>query len=357
MIMTNIDKLKNFLPDGSTCAVITSDINRRYFTGMKSSAGVVICFKEKAYLIIDFRYFEKASEKVQGLEVILEKDRTVQISELFRIHGTRTAMIEADTMTVSQLNSFRQSFPKISTDFSASLSNAISEMRLVKTDNELEKIRQAQKITDDTFSYVLENIHDGMTEKDLALMMDCNMKKNGAEDISFDTIALFGKNTSLPHGVPGDTVITGNGFVLMDFGAIVDGLHSDMTRTIFFGKPSEEEMKVYNTVLDAQLNALGVIGPGVNCRDIDGQIHDFTDHCGYRGAFGHSLGHGVGFEIHEKPAVSRRNDFILRNGHVVTVEPGIYLPGKFGVRIEDMVFITDKSYENITHSPKDLIII
>ncbi len=353
--MTNIEKLMNIIAGNNSCALITSDINRRYFTGMKSSAGIILCFKEKAYLIIDFRYYEKAAEVVKGCEVILEKDRTVQMNELFKKHGTSTAMIEADSMTVSSLCALRESFPKTNFDFSSSLSSSIDKMRIIKSESEVEKIINAQKITDDTFLYVLDNISEGMTEKELAMLMDNHMKQLGAEDISFDTIALCGKNTSLPHGVPGYDKIKKNCFILMDFGAVVDGMHSDMTRTVYFGDPSEEEITAYNVVLETQLQALESIRAGVSCRELDQAAHDYINQKGYQGAFGHSLGHGVGMEIHEKPAVSRRNEYILEKGNVITVEPGIYLSGRFGIRIEDMVLVDDKSCKNFTKSKKELI--
>lgn len=353
--MTNIQKLMDAVPGKNTCALITSDINRRYFTGMKSSAGIIMCFKEKAYLIIDFRYYEKAVSIVSDCEVILEKDRTVQINELLKKHGTSVVMIEADNMTVSGLNSLRMSFPKINIDFSSSLSSSIDKMRIIKSESEIQRIECAQKITDDTFMYVLDTISEGMTEKELAMLIDDHIKQLGAEDISFNTIALSGKNTSLPHGVPGCDKIQKNCFILMDFGAIFDGMHSDMTRTVYFGEPCEEEIMAYNVVLETQLQALENIRAGVLCSELDQAAHDYINGKGYEGSFGHSLGHGVGMEIHEKPAVSRTNEYILQKGNIITVEPGIYLPGKFGIRIEDMVMVDEVSYRNFTKSKKELI--
>lgn len=355
---TNIEKLMEFIPDTNTCAVVTSQVNRRYFTGFKTSSGTLICFKEKAYFIVDFRYFEKACEIVKDCEVILEKERTVQINELMKKHCTSTAMIEAEKMTVNQLGSFRESFPKINVDFSNTLSNGINNMRILKNAYEIEKISAAQKIADETFEYVIQNISEGMTERDIALMIDNRMKFLGAEDISFETIALCGKNTSLPHGVPGYDKVSGNCFILMDFGAVVDGLHSDMTRTVYFGTPSEAEKEAYNIVLSAQLRALEAIKPGMTCKQLDFVAREYIDSTAYKGAFGHSLGHGVGMEIHEKPAVSQRNnDTVIEKGMVITIEPGIYIPGKFGIRIEDKVVITDDSYMNFTGSPKEFIVL
>lgn len=354
--MTNIEKLMEMLPDKRTCAVITDEVNRRYFTGFKSSDGVVVCFKDKAYFIIDFRYYEKAAETVKGCEVILQKEKEEQLAELFIKHGTDTVMIEADTMTVSELREFSEEYgDDLYIDSSEELSEIINDLRIIKSDDDVNKIIAAQRIAEEAFDYVLENVIRGMTEKELALMLDNKMKMLGAEDISFETIALFGKNTSLPHGVPGNDIISDGGFVLMDFGAVIDGYHSDMTRTFYMGTPSDEERKAYETVLKAQQLALEAAKPGMNAKDLDAVARKFIDESGYKGAFGHSLGHGVGMEIHEMPRVSAKSEFVLEEGMIITVEPGIYLPGKFGIRIEDMGVITADSFMDITKCRKDLI--
>lgn len=352
--MTNAEKLMQLIPDNQTCAVISNGINRRYFTGFKSSDGIFICFKDKAYFIIDFRYYEKASEKVDCCEVILQNERTEQIRELFKKHNVSSVMIESDTMTVSELRHFSEAFSEMKIDSSDKLSCYINSLRIIKTPDEISKMSAAQNISEETFEYILQNIKRGMTEREVALIMDTKMKQLGAEDISFDTIVLNGKNTSLPHGVPGKTEMS-DGFVLMDFGAVVDGYHSDMTRTFYIGTPSEEEKSAYDTVLNAQLKALENIRTGMTCKELDAVARNYIDEQGYKGAFGHSLGHGVGMEIHESPYVSFRKDTILEEGMVITIEPGIYLPGKFGIRIEDMVVLNNKSYVNFTNSPKELI--
>lgn len=352
--MNNLQKLMDFIPDNKTCAVVTDEINRRYFTGFKSSDGTVVCFKDKAYFIIDFRYYEKAAECVKDCEVILQDETVEQMKDLFLRHGILTAMIEADTTTVSRLRKFEKDFPNIKTDSSDKLSKAITGMRLLKSSEEIDSIIKAQRIAEEAYQYILENISSGMTEREVALMLDTRMKMLGAEDISFETIVLSGKNASLPHGVPGDDKV-GNGFVLMDFGAVVNGYHSDMTRTFYMGTPSEEEKRAYKTVLEAQLMALDSIKRGMSAKDLDAVARNHIDGNGYKGAFGHSLGHGVGMEIHEAPRVSAKSDTVLEKGMVITIEPGIYLPGKFGIRIEDMVAITDDLYINLTLSGKELI--
>ncbi len=345
------------IPDEFTCALITDPVSRRYFTGFKTSEGTVLCFKEKAYFLVDFRYYEKAAEVVKGMEVVLQTEREEQIAEILIRHRTEGVMIEADRMTVTGLREFSEEFgDDLYIDSSSELSEIITDLRIIKDSSDAEKIIRAQRIAEEGYRYVLENIRRGMTERETALMLDNRMKQLGAEDISFDTIVLFGRNTSLPHGVPGDTVLE-NGFVLMDFGAVTDGWHSDMTRTFYVGTPTEREKKAYETVLKAQLAALDAVKTGMEARALDSVARDIIDATEFNGAFGHSLGHGVGMEIHEEPRVSRKSDDILEEGMVITVEPGIYLPGEFGIRIEDMGIMTADGFRNFTEADKTLKII
>lgn len=345
------------IPDEFTCALITDPVSRRYFTGFKTSEGTVLCFKEKAYFLVDFRYYEKAAEVVKGMEVVLQTEREEQIAEIFIRHRTEGVMIEADRMTVTGLREFSEEFgDDLYIDSSSELSEIITDLRIIKDGSDAEKIIRAQRIAEEGYRYVLENIRRGMTERETALMLDNRMKQLGAEDISFETIVLFGRNTSLPHGVPGDTVLE-SGFVLMDFGAVTDGWHSDMTRTFYVGTPTEREKKAYETVLKAQLAALDAVKTGMEARELDSVARDIIDATEFNGAFGHSLGHGVGMEIHEEPRVSRKSDDILEEGMVITVEPGIYLPGEFGIRIEDMGIMTADGFRNFTEADKTLKII
>ena len=353
--MSNIEKLMNAVPDNSDCAVIVSDINRRYFTGMKSSAGVLLCFRDKAYLIIDFRYIEKARECVKDCEVILQGSLYGQIEELLHRHNAHIISVEAEEMTLSRLNSFRKALKNISFDTTDRLSRKIYDMRSVKSDEDIEKMKTAQKFTDDAFTHILGFIQEGRTEKEIALELDYFMLRNGAEALSFDTIALAGKNTSMPHGVPSDYKVKNGDFVLMDFGAVYDGYHSDMTRTVCVGNPDEKMKDIYNIVLSAQSAALKSVCAGITGRNLDAFAREIIEDAGYGEAFGHSLGHGVGMEIHEYPNASTKSDTILPENAVVTIEPGIYLPQEFCVRIEDMVKITNEGCMNFTHSPKNLI--
>lgn len=341
--------------DSADCALITSDINRRYFTGMKSSAGVILAFPQKAYLLIDFRYIEKARATVTDAEVIELKRLFPQISELLKKHEAESMAIESETMTVKELNTYRHFFSDMAIISDDSLSNSISSLRMVKDDSEIECIKMAQNIAEMSLEELLPFIKVGRTEREIALELNRLMFKNGAEDLSFETIVLAGRNTSMPHGVPSDKKVEEGEFVLMDFGAVYNGYHSDMTRTVCVGKPSEEMEKVYNIVLEAQLAGIEAARAGIVGSALDKVSRDIIEAAGYGGCFGHSLGHGVGLEIHEKPNASPNYKLPLTCGAVVTVEPGIYIEGKFGVRIEDFVILTENGCENMTKCAKNLI--
>ena len=339
------------------CAVITDDTDRRYFTGMRSSAGTLVVFRDAAYLIIDGRYIEKARKTVTSCEVILQKKLYEQINELIEKHEVVKVSVDASKTTVSQLNIYLEKLP-CEVDSSDELADTIRSIRSIKRGEEIESMIAAQRIAEKAFDHILEYIKiPGVTEKMIQLELDNYMLLNGAEALSFDTIALTGKNTSMPHGVPGyDTVKSGD-FVLMDYGAVVNGYHSDMTRTVCFGEPTEEMRTVYDTVLKAQLAALDAVKEGVKASELDAVARKMITDAGYGQCFGHSLGHGVGMDIHELPFASPVSEDILQVDMVVTVEPGIYLPEKFGVRIEDFVVVREDGCFNMTESPKELIVI
>ncbi len=351
--MTRAEFLGSQLPAGS-CALITSDINRRYFTGMKSSAGAVLIFPDYACLIIDFRYFEKASAVVTDCEVIKQDKLTCQINDIAAAHGAQSIMIESETVTVAELARLTAKL-RLPVDSSGTLSGIIGKMRQIKSEDELNLIIKAQRIAEAALEKTLDFIREGVTERETALFLNNAMLTMGAEDISFETIALFGENTSMPHGTPTDRPLKRGEPVLMDFGAVCDGYHSDMTRTVVLGEPSEELAKVYDIVLRAQEKALKTARAGISCKLLDGIARDFISENGYGGAFGHGLGHSVGLEIHEPPAANTRDDTVLQENMIMTVEPGIYLPKKFGVRIEDFVVIKQNSAYNLTNAPKNLI--
>ncbi len=353
-----IEKLMARLPKEIDCALILSDLNRRYFSGMRSSAGTVVCFRDAAYLIIDFRYIEKARQASQGCIVIQQENLYTQLRELFAKHGCRRAAVEAMELTLSQFAQLREKLSDCAElDDSNALSQAVYECRMVKEPEELEKIRSAQQLAETAFDRILTFIRPGVTEREIQMELDFTMIRLGAEDLSFSTIALTGSNTSMPHGVPSSRTVKKGDFVLMDYGAVVDGYHSDMTRTVAVGQPSEEMERVYHIVLEAQKRSLDAVHAGMTGQQLDAVARTHIAQAGYGEHFGHSLGHGVGLEIHEYPNAAPSSTTVLRPGHVITIEPGIYLPGEFGVRIEDFAAVTENGCENLTKASKELIIL
>ena len=353
--MDKFKKLFEKIDSSTDCLLITSDVNRRYFTGMKSSAGYVIAFREKAYLIIDFRYIEKARNTVKNAEVIEQNNFFAQFQKLLEQHNASNIAIESENMTVKELMLYKSRLPEFHFIEDNSLSSAITALRAIKTDEEIECIKKAQSIAEKAFDEILEFIKAGVTEREIALKLDFLMLSAGAEAVSFDTIVLSGTNTSMPHGVPSDKKVENGEFVLMDFGAVYNGYHSDMTRTVCVGEPTDEMKKVYEIVLEAQEKSLSAAKAGITGSELDSVARRIISDNGYGNCFGHSLGHGVGMEIHEYPNAAPKSNAVLRENEVVTVEPGIYIEGKFGVRIEDFVVLTGDSCTNMTKSPKNLI--
>lgn len=352
-----LESLMKALPGDIDGALITARCNRLYYTGMSSSAGTLLVTKEAAYLIIDFRYIEKARATVQSCEVILEEKRTEQILALVKKHSLKNIAIESERMTVSALEKLRSDIPDCSFCGDERLERQIARQRSIKSVEELAAIRAAQSLTDQSFTHILEYIRPGQTEREIMLELEFYSRRLGSEGPSFDFIVVSGKNSSLPHGVPSDKVVEKGDFITMDFGCIVENYHSDMTRTVAVGTPTHEMREVYKTVLRANRESMEAIVPGAPCKSIDEIARKVIYSAGYEGCFGHGLGHAVGLEIHEEPRFNEHASEICEPGLLMTVEPGVYLPGKFGCRIEDMVYITENGCENLTNSEKELIIL
>lgn len=351
-----VKSLQTILQKGEA-ALIGGGSNRFYLTGFNSSAGAVLLTDSKAVFLIDFRYFEKAKQVVKSAEVVLCTNLKKQLLEILKTEKTTTLFIETDEVSVDVFSAYKLAFEGIEVSLDGKISNALAKQRAVKAKDEVENIKAAQSITDKAFSYILERISVGKTEKEIALDLEFFARQNGSEGVAFDFIVVSGKNSSLPHGVPSDKPVEKGDFITMDFGAKVNGYCSDMTRTVAVGDISDEQRRVYETVLEAQNLAFQKISAGAVCKEVDAAARVFIKESGFEGCFGHGLGHSLGVDIHENPAFNTRDETVLESGMILTVEPGIYLENKFGVRIEDMVLITDKGYENLTHSPKGLIIL
>ncbi len=353
-----INKLKAYLKEKNAAALIMSEENICYFTSFHSSNGYLVVTGEKAIFLTDSRYIEAAGNKIKTCDEIIEtKGMEKSLKPVIDSLGIKTLMLESERVTVARYNEIKKIFSHIGVICDDDLDKQISRIRMVKNKDEVAKIVKAQRISEKAFEHILGFIKVGRTEKEVALELEYFMLRNGADALSFETIAVSGKNSSLPHGVPSDKKIESGDFVTMDFGAVTDFYHSDMTRTVAVGEVSSKQTEAYETVLEAQLKALGAIKAGVPCREVDAVARDIIAAKGYGDYFGHGLGHGVGVEIHESPSLNPSSNITLEQGHIVTVEPGIYLPGQFGVRIEDMAVVTQDGCENLTVCEKQLIVL
>ncbi|MEG1428268.1 MAG: aminopeptidase P family protein [Hydrogenoanaerobacterium sp.] len=355
--MNKIEWLMQNLPAQTDAMLISSEQNRRYYTGFKSSAGILFVTRKAAYFLIDFRYYEAAKQVIKGCEILLLEDTKKQLAELCTKHKVKRAALENSYVTLSEAERYRKILGDVCVTADDCADRLVLRQRRIKTEDELQKIKAAQKLTEETFDYIIKRISAGKTEKEIALDMEFFMRRQGAEAVSFDFIVVSGKNSSKPHGVPTDKKIENGDFITMDFGAIYDGYHSDMTRTVAVGSVTEKQKHLYETVLTAQSLAIDAISFGKKCSEIDAEARSYIYSCGYEGCFGHGLGHSLGVEIHEEPRFSALCPDLVEPGLVMTVEPGIYLEGEFGCRIEDMVYITENGPENLTHSPKNLIVL
>ncbi|MBQ8171990.1 MAG: aminopeptidase P family protein [Oscillospiraceae bacterium] len=354
--MSNILRLAELLTDDTHGALITSDVSRRYFCGFKSSAGVILVTKECSYLIIDSRYYDKACERVTDCQVILMDDMRKQLLDLMIRHNITRLSVESAYLTLKEYEEYKDKLFYAELDGSSWLSDKISGMRVIKSAEEVKLIVKAQRIAEAAFERLLERMRKGMTEKQVAALLNYYMMDCGADDLSFETIAASGINSASPHAVPTDKPLQEGEFLTLDFGAVCDGYHSDMTRTLVIGEPTPEMEELYNAVFYANLDGLKAVRSDIGGAVVDSVARSTLNGWGgYDKYFGHGLGHGVGLEIHEAPTLSRKSSSMLRAGMIVTVEPGAYISGRYGVRIEDMVLVTDDGCENLTMTTKKLI--
>ena len=352
--MTRTEKLRRSMPADIDAFITTDERTRLYLTKFHSTDGTVFVTRQSAVLYADFRYIEAAEKQAVGVKVVMPAGRvSEEIKKIIADEGIKKVGFEENTVTVAEMNRLKATYEGVTF---VPMASVISALCICKDEEEMETIKKAQDITDRALADFLKVIDPAhMTELDVAAELEYRMKKYGAICPSFDTIAVSGTNSSRPHGVPSQEKLQ-KGFLTMDFGCVYNGYCSDMTRTVCIGKADDEMKKVYGTVLKAQLAAEEYAVAGVKCVNVDKVARDIIDEAGYKGCFGHGLGHGVGLHIHEEPRFSPgAGDVILSVGHVVTVEPGIYIKGKYGVRIEDMIFVTEKGTTVITKSPKNLI--
>ena len=332
--------------------------NMFYLTQGYTGEGAVYISGTRRVIITDFRYTEQAERQAPGFQVVMTDkglSHSQWIARFCAEDEVATLRYEDDYLTVSAFEALRQAVGDGVTYHS--LDKAPEKLREIKTPEEVEAIRRACAITSAAFDAILPKIHEGMTEKELQIELDFTMLRLGADGNAFDTIIASGENGSLCHAIPGSRKLRKGDMITMDYGAKVGGYCSDMTRTVALGEPSAEMRRVYDTVLHAQEACEEALAAGKYCFDIDRIARDYIDAQGYAGRFGHGLGHAVGIDIHENPRLSMTCHDILQAGVVMTVEPGVYLPGVGGVRIENTCLVTENGCEALTTAPKQLIIL
>ena len=334
------------------CFLVTGAENRRYMSGFTGSAGALVVTEKEALLLTDFRYVEQASQQASEFTIIRYDDLTKTLSAVFQEHNISKVGFESDIITHHQFAGWQEGLSAVEW---VPTREVVEELRMFKDENEIRAMEEAAAIADAAWSELLVKMVPGASERELALELEFIMRRRGAEGLAFDVILASGPNGALPHARPGDRVLTEGDLVVMDFGARFDGYCSDMTRTVCIGKADEKSRKIYDIVLEAQLASLSAVGPGKTGQEVDAIARRVITEAGYGEQFGHGLGHGVGLAIHEEPRLSPKGNKTLKPGMVVTVEPGIYLPGLLGVRIEDLVLVTEDGYRVLNHSTKDFL--
>lgn len=354
MFDSRLRKIREALSETEVDALfVSSKPNIRYLCGFKGDSGWLLITANKVYLITDFRFIIQAKNEAPNVEVVMYEGKMLEkLKELVAGESIKTLGFESEHNTYAHYQKLSGTLPDVELK---GLSSVVEQIRTVKESSELETIRQAVQIADEAFNHVLGFIKPGVKELELAAEIEYFMRKAGAEKPSFDTIIGSGFRGALPHGIATNHEVQKGDFVVMDFGAVYNGYCSDMTRTVLVGEASSKHREIYSLVLEAQLAATEAVRPGQKCSEVDAVARNLIADRGYGEYFGHGLGHGVGLDIHESPALNTRNHDQLEEGMVITVEPGVYLDGWGGVRIEDMVVVTSEGCEVLTQTGKDLV--
>lgn len=335
--------------------IVTKQQNWHYLSGFTGSNALLLITSTENLLFTDFRYLEQAANEAPGFKIIKCTALVIDaLVEQVNSMGLKRIAFEDDSISYYEYTVYKERLSGIEL---VPLHQIVEKIRWVKDQAEIEALKKAADITDKAFDYILNKIKPGVKEVEIALELEYFMRKNGAQKPAFDIIAASGFRGALPHGTASEKEIASGEFVVLDFGAVYEGYHADMTRTVVIGKPGSQHQQIYDLVLRAQKKAIDLIRPGVKCSTIDLAARDLITVEGYGANFGHSLGHSVGLEIHERPSFSPKDDTVLEPGMVLTVEPGVYLNGWGGVRIEDLILVTSGGCEILSKSPKELILL
>ena len=350
--MDQLNMLRSSMKENGMEAVFVSNpVNRFYLSGFTGTSGYVLITESEKIFITDFRYKDQAAQQCEGFEIKVHNNEQ-KVNDILNAYNYQTMGYENEFITVY---AFEDMIKSLDQTILIPLGKTIENIRQVKTEEEISKMKVAAQIADNAFEYIVKWIKPGKTEREVALELEFFMKQKGASKLSFETIVASGWRSALPHGVATEKVIESGDFVTLDFGCVYDGYCSDMTRTLVMGKATEEQKKIYNIVLEAQLKTQEAVCAGKSCKEIDTIARTIIEEAGYGPQFGHGTGHAIGLELHEYPRLSQQDETILVENHMVTNEPGIYIPEFGGVRIEDLLRVKTDGYESLTKSPKTLI--
>ncbi|MDP4096757.1 Xaa-Pro peptidase family protein [Paenibacillus sp. P96] len=354
--MERVLKLRQAMEERNLHAMlVASPVNRRYLTGFTGSSGYVLITDTGSFLLTDFRYMTQASEEAKGFTVIEHAGQVMEtVKELLQSERINELGFEQDHVTFGTHGTYTEQLESVKL---VPVAGIIEKLRMIKDDGEIEVMQRAADLADAAFAHVLPFIKPGVTERELDLELEFFMRKHGATSSSFDTIVASGERSAMPHGRASGKVIQKDELITFDFGALLEGYCSDLTRTVATGNLQPQLKEIYDIVLEAQLHALEHIKAGMTGREADALARDIISKYGYGDQFGHSTGHGLGMEVHESTRLSKLSDDVLQPGMVVTVEPGIYLPGLGGVRIEDDIVITADGIRVLTKSSKQFTVV
>jgi Xaa-Pro aminopeptidase len=353
---TRVNELRKALELEQIDALLVSNPeNRRYLSGFSGSAGYLIISSNKSILATDFRYIEQAGRQSPDFEIIRIGGNQSWLSEILKTQSVNRLGFESDNLTVAQyetiLNSLKTNMPNDNISL-VGTSNVVEILRSIKDADEMVALTKAIEISDQAFTNIAPTISEGQTEKEIAWLLEKQVRILGGDAISFDTIVASGPNAALPHHRPSEKTISKGEPIIIDMGALYQGYCSDLSRTIFIGEPDDTFKKIYDIVLGAQLTAIATVENGMSGQSVDGLARTVIDEAGYGDEFGHSLGHGVGLAVHENPSVGPNSTQIIEEGMPFTIEPGIYISGWGGVRIEDIVVIENRKARVISNAPK-----
>jgi len=357
MFIQRLEKVYNAIEAlGFDGLYITNLTNIRYLTGFTGSAGVLLILNNQSYFLTDGRYIEQSKSQVKNSKIYIIDSNYFNLIKEHNILAESNLNIgfEANHMSFSYYSSLSDNFPKINWHPTNSI---IENIASIKDKAEIDSLKTAIEITDDVFIKIIPEIKEGVTEKYIATKISYLFKMNGAEGDSYESIIAGGPRSALPHARPTDREFQKGDFIVMDFGALYNGYHADMTRTLLVGSATEKHKEIYNIVLESQLNGINKAKAGVPCSDVDFACRSIIDNAGYADLFNHSTGHGIGLEVHTLPRIHKNNQALLKENHVITIEPGIYIPNWGGVRIEDDCLIQKNKCIPLNTSTKELIIV